>query len=129
MVRKYNLSIGRTESYLESFHGLATRGGSSVAANCESCHGHHNIRPSTDSLSTVSKKNLPQTCGKCHPGAEQTLLGSPIHIANEETDSPTLYWITRFYIIMIFAVIGGMFIHNVFDFFKKFAKKTSKKRT
>jgi predicted CXXCH cytochrome family protein len=128
MVRKYNLPVGRTDSYLESFHGLATRGGSNVAANCESCHSHHSIRPSTDSLSTISKKNLPRTCGKCHPGAEQTFLGSPIHIADEKTDSPELYWITWFYIVMIFGVIGGMFIHNVFDFFKKFAKKKNQKK-
>ena len=62
LVKKYKLPIGRTDSYMNSFHGLAVRGGSKVAANCESCHGYHYIRPSSDSLSTVFKKNLPVTC-------------------------------------------------------------------
>jgi predicted CXXCH cytochrome family protein len=128
LTSKYNLPTGRTQSYMDSFHGLAIRGGSKVAANCESCHGHHNIRPSSDSLSTISKKNLPQTCGKCHPGATEVLFSSPIHITNEKAESPSLYWITWFYIVMIFSVIGGMVVHNTFDFFKKFTQKSSKKK-
>lgn len=123
LVEKYDLPVGRTESYYRTFHGLAIKGGSRIAANCESCHGSHNIRPSSDSLSTINKKNLPFTCGKCHPGAETTFFNTPIHITNESRQSPVLYWITIFYISMIFAVIGGMILHNVFDFFKKFKTK------
>lgn len=120
---KYNLRTGRTKSYLDSFHGLAIRGGSKTAANCESCHGNHNIRPSTDSLSTIHKKNLPQTCGKCHPGAVNAFFNTPIHIVEASEDSPILYWVKYFYISMIFGLIGFMVLHNVFDFFKKFGKK------
>ncbi|RPI18488.1 MAG: hypothetical protein EHM58_05385 [Ignavibacteriae bacterium] len=123
MTEKYDLPTGRTESYLESFHGLAVRGGSKVAANCESCHGNHNIRPSTDSLSTISKKNLPETCGKCHPGAVTAFFNTPIHIVKPEEENPWMYWVTNFYIFMIIAVIGGMVLHNVVDFSKKFKKK------
>ncbi len=123
MVKKYDLPTGRTSSYMNSFHGLAVRGGSKVAANCESCHGSHNIRPSSDSLSSISKKNLPSTCGTCHPGATTVLLNSPIHNIKPEVESPWLYWISRFYIFMIVAVIGGMVVHNLIDFSKKFKKK------
>lgn len=123
IVKKYDLPVGRTETYLKSYHGLATQGGSQVAANCESCHGNHNIRPSSDSLSTINKKNLSVTCGKCHPGAETAFLNAPIHITNTLKQSPAIYWITLFYIILIFGTIGGMVLHNVFDFFKKFRKK------
>lgn len=123
MVKKYDLPAGRTQTYMSSYHGLAIRGGSTVAANCESCHGNHNIRPSTDSLSTISKKNLPETCGKCHPGAAATLLNSPIHNIKPEEVSPWLFWVSRFYILMIVVVIGGMVAHNIIDFSKKFRKK------
>lgn len=119
LVKKYNLPIGRTESYMNSFHGLAVRGGSKVAANCESCHGYHNIRPSADTLSTINKKNLPETCGKCHPGASQTLFNTPIHITDNISESPILFWLTRFYIILILVIIGGMALHNIFDLIKK----------
>ena len=123
MTQKYNLPIGKADSYLNSFHGLAVRGGSKVAANCESCHGYHNIRPSTDSLSTIHKKNLPETCGKCHPGASQTLFDSKIHITADIQESPMLFWITRIYILIIIATIGGMVLHNILDLFKKAKKK------
>jgi len=123
MVKKYNLPIGRTDSYMNSFHGLAMRGGSKVAANCESCHGYHNIRPSSDTLSSINKKNLPVTCGKCHPGANQTLFNTSIHITDSISESPLLYWISRFYILMILAVIGGMVMHNIFDLIKKVKSK------
>jgi nitrate/TMAO reductase-like tetraheme cytochrome c subunit len=123
LTEKYNLPSGRTSSYMDSFHGLAVRGGSKVAANCESCHGNHSIRPSTDSLSTISKKNLPETCGKCNPGATTAFFNTPIHIVDASKESPVLYWVRNFYLSMIFGLIGGMVLHNVFDFFKKFRKK------
>ncbi len=69
-----------TSNYNESFHGLAVRGGSSRAASCESCHGNHNIRPSSDTLSSIHKKNLGKTCGKCHPGADNIFFNTKIHV-------------------------------------------------
>jgi hypothetical protein len=126
MTKKYNIPTGRTDSYLNSFHGLAVRGGSKVAANCESCHGYHNIRPSSDTLSSINKRNLPETCGKCHPGATQTLFDTPIHITASITESPLLYWITYIYIILIIATIGGMGLHNILDLIKKSKKKNIK---
>lgn len=126
LVNKYKLPMGRTDSYMNSFHGLAVRGGSKVAANCESCHGNHNIRPSTDTLSTINKKNLPQTCGKCHPGAQETLFSTRIHVVNQYVESPALFWVTKFYLVMIIGLIGGMVFHNAIDFSKKLKKKNEK---
>ena len=126
LVKKYNLPTGRTDSYMNSFHGLAVRGGSKVAANCESCHGYHNIKPSTDTSSTISKKHLPETCGKCHPGANQTLFDSKIHITDTISDSPILFWLSRIYIFLIIAVIGGMALHNILDLVKKSKKNKTK---
>lgn len=127
MTKKYNLPVRRTETYLESFHGLAVRGGSNVAANCESCHGYHNIRPSSDSLSTIYKKNLPKTCGKCHPGALETLFNTSIHNTGTKEDSPIIFWITRFYIFLIILTIGGMGLHNLIDLIKKVQKNKAHK--
>jgi hypothetical protein len=52
-----------------SFHGLASKSGSQTVANCASCHGVHGILPSSDPKSMINARNLPATCGKCHPGA------------------------------------------------------------
>lgn len=119
LVQRNELPTNMGESYLESFHGLATRGGSKEAANCESCHGYHNVRPSTDTLSSINKKSLPETCGKCHPGATEVLFTKKIHLNNPEEDSPGVFWITRFYLFMIFGIIGFMIFHNILDLRRK----------
>ena len=126
LVERNELPTQVSETYMESFHGLATRGGLKEAANCESCHGHHNVRPSTDSLSSINKKNLPSTCGKCHPGATEVLFRTKIHLTDVEKDSPWVYWITRFYIVIIFGIIGFMLFHNVLDIRRKFNMRKKK---
>lgn len=124
LVKRNDLPTMVSETYLESFHGLATRGGLKEAANCESCHGYHNVRPSKDSLSTIHKNNLPETCGNCHPGATEVLFSSKIHLNDMETDSPWLFWITRIYIVLIVSIVGFMLVHNILDLRRKlFSKK------
>lgn len=127
MVERYNLPVGRTETYMRSFHGLATRGGSKVAANCESCHGHHNIKPSSDTSSTINRKNLPGTCGKCHPASDEILFTSPIHVTNEYKESPWLFWVGKIYLFIILFTIGAMVLHNAFDITKKIKARNGKK--
>jgi len=106
---------------------FAVRGGSSRAASCESCHGNHNIRPSSDTLSTINKKNLGQTCGKCHPGADKIFLDTKIHILSQESDNPMLFWVSRFYLILIIVIIGGMILHNILDYRRKLKEKQAGK--
>ena len=55
--------------YLDSVHGKAiTRSGLSVSATCADCHSPHKILPSNDPESTVGRRNVATTCGKCHIG-------------------------------------------------------------
>ena len=54
--------------------------GSTLAANCGSCHGYHKILPSTDPRSTIHKTHLVETCGKCHPGATEKFALSKVHV-------------------------------------------------
>ena len=69
-----NMELPRyVKSYRDSFHGLSYRGGDTYSANCASCHGVHDIRPSSDPKSMIYKDNLQKTCGNCHPGASKTL--------------------------------------------------------
>ena len=116
---KYGLSTDRYKTFSDSYHGLAIKGGSLEVANCASCHGAHNIKPSSDPTSTVNKKNLVETCGHCHPGANTNFTVGKIHVTLEEKDEPILYWIATMYISLIVVVIGGMFVHNAIDFARK----------
>lgn len=119
LTERYGLSTKQVETFGTSYHGLAIRGGATQAANCASCHGYHNIKPSTDSTSTIHKTNIAKTCGKCHPGANERFAMGKIHINETEKDEPILYWISTIYIILIISIIGSMSIHNVIDFIKR----------
>jgi cytochrome b subunit of formate dehydrogenase len=45
-----------------------------------------------------------------------------------QKDEPILYWLATLYIILIFSVIGAMFLHNFLDFIKKAKIKKLKQR-
>jgi len=125
---KYGLSNNRFETFSDSYHGLAVEGGSVSVANCASCHGAHNIKPSSDSTSTISKANLVKTCGGCHPGANDRFTVGKIHITRQEESEPIIYFIASMYIFLILFVVGLMFVHNLFDFFRKSKIKKMKQR-
>lgn len=108
---------GRRETtYLESYHGLASKLGSQVVANCASCHGVHNILPSSDPRSTINRANLIRTCGQCHPGVGEKFVAARVHVdapLSADTGSVAVRLIRRFYLGMIAIVIGGMIVHNL----------------
>ncbi len=108
----YGLPAGRLSSYRDSFHGLAARGGSVVVANCASCHGYHDILPSTDPRSMISADNIGRTCGHCHPGAGEKFTIGPVHVAMTTRSQPTLFWARIIYLLLIAATIGFMAAHN-----------------
>ena len=126
---KYNLPDDRVKTFFESYHGLAGQYGSTVAANCASCHGFHKILPSADTNSTINKIHLVETCGKCHPGANQEFSLGKIHVAPDGQASGNDFgsrlnrWVRRIYLVLIFATIGAMFAHNATLFLKKMSAR------
>lgn len=117
---KYGIARNRISSFEDSYHGLAIKGGSMEVANCASCHGVHNILPSSDPKSLVHKDNLAATCGSCHPGANERFSQGTVHVTlTSEKEEPLLYWISTLYLILIIVIIGGMVLHNLLDFYRK----------
>jgi cytochrome b subunit of formate dehydrogenase len=125
---KYGITADRFRTFQDSYHGLALTGGSVSVANCASCHGVHNILPSSNPASTISSENLVQTCGSCHPGANENFTKGKVHVTMAKDDEPILYWIATIYILMIISIIGGMFFHNIIDFYRKSKIKKMKQR-
>jgi DnaJ-class molecular chaperone len=114
--KKFGISANKYKTFSDSYHGLALRGGSVEVANCVSCHGAHNIKPHTDSTSTISKDNLIKTCGSCHPGANKNFTVGKIHVnIKDKEEQPILSFIASLYMALIFSVIGIMFLHNIVD--------------
>jgi formate dehydrogenase gamma subunit len=124
---KYNLPADRVKTFFASYHGLAAQNGSTSAANCGSCHGFHLVLPSSDPRSTISKDNLAATCGKCHVGASANFVQSKVHLDLETAGDTGPVgeringWVRRLYLVMIFAVIGLMAVHNALIFGRKAA--------
>ncbi len=113
--QEFGVEGRRETTYLASYHGLAAKLGSQVVANCASCHGVHNILPSSDPRSTINPANLARTCGQCHPGVTEKFTAAKVHVdapLSADVGSQAVRWIRRFYLGMIFAVIGGMLLHN-----------------
>lgn len=123
---KYNLPGDRVKTFFDSYHGLAGAYGSTLAANCASCHGHHKILPSTDRNSTIHQSHLVATCGKCHPGANEQFALSKIHVdlsgelrQADDVGIQINWWVRKIYLVLIIGTIGGMFAHNFLLLVKK----------
>jgi hypothetical protein len=120
---EYKLTNVQVKSYYDSFHGLSYLGGSTFSANCASCHGVHDIRPSSDPKSMISKENLQKTCGACHPGASANFGKGKIHsvasITGAEFGEKVVGWIRIIYLVLIALVIGGMTLFNFTDWLRK----------
>lgn len=129
MSEKFGLPTGRTKTFNDSFHGLAVKSGSKEAANCASCHGFHDILPSSDPKSRVNKANLAVTCGRCHPGAGQNFSLGNVHVTTKaDSDDELIYFVSNLYVVLIVVTIGGMAIHNILDFRRKSKRRLRHRR-
>ena len=117
--RKYGLPEDRVPAYADTYHGLATRLGVQTVANCASCHGVHDIQPSSDERSHVHPTRLAKTCGQCHPGAGNRFHIGKIHFIASETDAGIVFYIRLLYLPLIFVTVGLMALHNLLDFRRK----------
>ena len=84
------------ETYKDTFHWVQLKYGVEDAPDCISCHipigySAHDIRPRTDPLSPINKKNRVKTCSNqggiqvCHPRATQAFATGRVHAYGEKT--------------------------------------------
>ncbi len=112
---KFRMPTDRVRTFFESYHGLAVAYGSTRAANCASCHGVHRILRSTNPESSIHPNHLVETCGKCHPGANENFSLGKIHTeygAGSNVGDLVNQWARRIYLVLIFATIGVFVLHN-----------------
>lgn len=111
--RKYGLPGQVVQTFLESYHGLAGRLGDTNVANCASCHGVHDILPSSDPRSSINHANLQKTCGQCHQNVTPAFVKGMIHVPPKSTEEWITSLVRNIYIILIIFSIGGMTLHNL----------------
>ncbi len=126
---KYGIKSNRTETFEESFHGVAQQMGNKLVANCASCHGVHDIRSEDDPKSSVYIDNIPKTCGKleCHPEATVRFASGQIHIDPKSKESGIIYYISHFFLILTISTLAGLFIFIIMDLFRRAKSNRAKK--
>lgn len=114
---KYGIQSDVVRAYEVSFHGLSSKLGELTVANCESCHGAHNVLPHTNPDSPIHPDNIPKTCNKCHPGSTSNFTLLRIHDSKTPEGEHIVVFLVRWiYIALIAATIGFMTLHNVLMF-------------
>jgi cytochrome b subunit of formate dehydrogenase len=80
-------------TFFDTYHGKVSRLGDAGVAKCSDCHGTHNILPTDDPASTLSRRNILATCSSCHPGARERFTGYLTHATHHDADKwPFLFW-------------------------------------
>jgi len=115
IVSKFGMPADRASTFMDSYHGLAGKMGDLTVANCASCHGWHEILPSSDKRSSVSRANVSATCGKCHPRAKIALAGGKIHDGDDQI-TKMIFWA---YVAIILLTVFGCIFHNFIDLVRK----------
>ena len=128
MSTEFSVPGGRASTYLASYHGMASEGGSKSSAACSSCHTAHNILPASDTASSINPNNLPKTCGQCHPGANANFANGKMHLDPTEVKAADMgtkinAWVRITYLGLIFGTIGFMFIHNLIIWLHKMSER------
>ena len=117
--RSFGLPPNLITSFQSSYHGLALKSGNETVASCSSCHGVHNILPSSDAQSTINPQNLGKTCGKCHPGAGRRFAIGRIHVVEGEAQFLPVRLARQAYLILIPFTLGFMLLHHGGDYIRK----------
>ncbi len=107
---RYGLATGRGTTFRQSFHGVALESGQFTVAHCESCHGAHEILPSSDPRSTIHPDNLAATCGHCHSGIGAGVVRGKIHVASLTGTANTLSRAVQWF---YFVIIGGFVVYSL----------------
>lgn len=113
--RALGLPTLRASTYRVSFHGIMNRYGQATVAHCASCHGTHNILPSTDPRSLIHPANLQNTCGSCHPGIGKGVSLGTVHFVGTRAAAPLYWFIKLAYQIAILCTIGFFLTYMTFD--------------
>lgn len=126
--RKYGMPTDTVSTYLESYHGLASRLGDTKVANCVSCHGVHEVLRSSDPGAMTHPDNLLATCAACHPNANEKFIAGKIHASRATHEAWIIPLISKIYIWLIAVTIGGMLFHNLLIIFRHIRDKYHKQR-
>ncbi|MBD3267032.1 hypothetical protein GF373_10220, partial [bacterium] len=113
LATRYGFPADRYDSYMASFHGIRMKKGELNAAHCASCHGVHNILPSSNPASTIHPDNLVSTCGGCHVVEIEQIAAIDIHPGGNDRTYPVVAFVGGIYRVGIPVVVFLALLHNL----------------
>jgi hypothetical protein len=121
MITKYGFPGLRAETYLQSYHGAAGKLGDTEVANCASCHSSHDIRKSTDPVSSTHPSKLHDTCGRCHKtdNPSDWMAVGKIHVTTAEESHWVTNLVQRVYLVLISVTLSGFVLFILLDLRRK----------
>ena len=106
--------VERATTFFETFHGKASRLGSSTAARCQDCHGMHAVLRPDDPASPLAPGNIVGTCRQCHPGAHESFARYDPHATPHDPDRhPALYWTARLMTALLVGTLAAALLHSL----------------
>lgn len=103
----------QASTFFDTYHGKVSRLGSEGAAKCYDCHGTHNILPSDDPQSTLSRRHVVETCGQCHPRAHLQFAGYLSHATHHDKDKyPYLFYSFWFMTALLVGTMTFAILHT-----------------
>ncbi len=107
------------ETFFDTVHGKVSRLGEEGAAKCYDCHGRHNILPPDDPRSTLSYKNVVDTCGQCHKGSHRQFAGYLTHATHHDPKKyPYLYYTWLFMTALLVGTLAFFMVHTLMWLFR-----------
>ena len=103
-----------TDTYFDTYHGKVSQLGGAGAAKCHDCHGSHDILPTDNAKSHLSRQNIVATCGKCHASSHRQFAGYLTHATHHDRDKyPALYYTFWFMTILLVGTLTGATLHTI----------------
>jgi nitrate/TMAO reductase-like tetraheme cytochrome c subunit len=121
VMKKFGFTEDGMKSFVQSAHDITIGENNNAAVNCTSCHGFHDIRPSTDLSSRINQRNLAKTCGQdsCHPGIPDELANSKIHFEIKQKKSALRFYLQNLFFCIFFALTLIIAIWFIRKFIRK----------
>jgi cytochrome b subunit of formate dehydrogenase/uncharacterized protein with PIN domain len=96
--------------YFDTYHGKVSKLGYVKTAKCYDCHGAHDILPTWNPKSHLSRGNIVKTCAQCHPGSNRRFAGYLTHATHhDKAKYPFLFytfWAMTGLLAMTFTMAG-----------------------
>ncbi len=109
-----NCHLDVTETYFDTFHGKVSKLGAVQTAKCYDCHGSHKILPPSNPESTLSRRNVVETCKTCHPNSNRKFVGYLTHATHHDKDKyPYLHYTYVFMTSLLVGVFAFFGLHTI----------------